>query len=109
MGTLAAAVVALLRRSVEPAMADRGRTQGIASRNGSRPGHANRRENLHGKRDQDDREKLLKALTHVANHPGSHHMAAGNSGRDRESALPLMSVVRRANYSGCVFWIVRGP
>ena len=70
MGGLAAAVVTLLRRSVQSAMADRGGTQGVASRNCSRPGHANRCENLHGKRDQDDRQKLLKALTHVANHPG---------------------------------------
>ena len=66
MGASAALIVS--GKAALAAMADRRCAQGIAGGNRCRPCHADRCEDLHNKRDQDDRQELLKASTHQG-HP----------------------------------------
>ena len=64
-------------RPAPAAMADRRRAQGIAGSDRRRKRRANRCKDLHHKRDQDDRQELLKASTHRVQ-PDRHPIPAWN-------------------------------
>ena len=57
-------LIAVDRKAALAAMADRRRVQGIAGRDRRGKRRADRSEDLHHQRDQDDRQELLKASTH---------------------------------------------
>lgn len=61
----ASVVVAMRRKALLTAMAERRRAQGIAGRNRRRKRRANGCEDLHHQRDQDNRQEFLKASTHA--------------------------------------------
>ena len=78
------------------AMADDGRMQRIGGGNAGRPGCADRRENLHQHRNQDDWKEFSQPPAHdptssdfVLNHAGSRESSSGSQGCDDRRADAL--------------------
>jgi hypothetical protein len=98
----ASVLVAVRGEPFLTAMADRRRAQGIAGRNRRRKRRANRCEDLHDKRDQDNRQELLRASTHQATQTTSYPCA--EQAVETTNPVPAQSIITgRKDYCSCGF------